>query len=80
MPYVNSGTEKKFLGFIKFTQNPAVITFEVKGESGAEYQVEIQAWWDDKKDEDIRVSFNIDDGRLSAYMPLSDDFIVKREK
>ena len=49
---------------------------DIKGESGKVYQVEIQAFWDDKEDEDLRVSVLIDDGGWRAFFPLCEDFII----
>lgn len=46
------------------------------GESGTEYQVEVQVCWDGKANGDLRVLASIDDGGLSAFNPLSDDFII----
>jgi len=40
------------------------------------YQVEIQAFWDQRKDGDLRVLVSIDDGGLRAFAPMSGDFIV----
>ncbi len=49
---------------------------EVEVESGAKYQLEIQAVWDDKKDGNLRVMGAIDDGGLRAFKPLTNDFII----
>lgn len=49
------------------------------GESGTEYQLEIQAFWDrpGEADSALRVISSIDDGGFfSALLPLSDDFII----
>ncbi len=51
-------------------------TFEVRGDSGVQYQLEVQAFWDDKPDNNIRVSVSIDDGGLRAFFPMTDDFIM----
>jgi hypothetical protein len=51
-------------------------TQEVIGDSGAAYQVELQAFWDHRPEGDLRVIVAIDDGGLRAFAPLSDDFIV----
>lgn len=54
-----------------------VLTEEVKGMHGAEYSVEIYAFWDDKKAGNLRVRFAIDErGTLTQYLPLSMDFII----
>src|SRR2546430_16157631 len=36
--------------------------YEVQGKSGKTYQMEKQAFWDDKKGQDLRVLVSIDDG------------------
>ncbi len=50
------------------------LTYEVRGPSGALYQIEIQAFWDHPNG-DVRIMGSIDDGGLSAYSPINDDFI-----
>ncbi|MGH8004660.1 MAG: hypothetical protein ACRECJ_08055 [Limisphaerales bacterium] len=49
---------------------------EIVGKSGTKYQVEIQAFWDDKPGQDVRVSVAIDDGAWRAFFPITDDFIL----
>ena len=49
---------------------------EVVGNSGTEYQLEVQAWWDDKREQNLRVIVSIDDGGLRAIVPLTESFIV----
>jgi hypothetical protein len=51
------------------------IAYEITNPNGVKYQIEIEVFWDDKKNGNIRVLGNIDDGGLSAFRPLSDDFI-----
>ena len=51
-------------------------TFEVVGPSGTDYQVEIDAVWDSKKDGPLRVFALIDDGGIRSLAPMSDSFIV----
>jgi len=51
-------------------------TSEVTANSGAKYQIEIQAVWDDKTDGNLRIMGSIDDGGMRAFMPLTDDFII----
>lgn len=55
------------------------MVFEKRGSSGAAYQIEIEAFWDDprKIDDNLRVTASIDDGRfLSALSPISVAFIM----
>ena len=49
--------------------------YEVTAPSGTWYQLEIQFFWDDKPNGDIRVIGAVDDGGLSAFKPLCLDFI-----
>lgn len=54
-------------------------TFTVHGPSGAEYQVEIEALWDDEAGKNLRVLGSIDDGGFRGLVPLCDDFIITPE-
>ena len=51
------------------------ITYELTTPSGTWYQIEIQAFWDDKPNSDVRVMGWIDDGGWRAFSPISSDFI-----
>lgn len=51
-------------------------TLEVTAASGTWYQIELQAFWDDKPGGNLRVTGSIDDGGWRAYVPLTDDFIL----
>ncbi|HEY7713523.1 MAG TPA: hypothetical protein VIE90_03410 [Candidatus Binatia bacterium] len=53
-----------------------VDAYEITGPSGTNYQIEIQAVWDDQTSGNLRVIGGIDDGGLRAYLPLTDDFIL----
>ncbi len=50
----------------------------VTGSDGKEYQIEIQCFWDDEPDGDIRVLASIDDGGWRAFLPLTYDRIKLR--
>ena len=51
---------------------------EAMGESGAIYQIELEAIWDDAPGGDLRVTGTADDGKLlSSIQPLCSDFIVR---
>lgn len=54
-------------------------TFQVSGPSGAEYQLEVQAFWDGGSPGDLRILGSIDDGGWRAFSPLSEDFIMKSD-
>ena len=51
-------------------------TYEFEVSSGVKYQVEIQAFWDDRKRRNVRVVSSIDDGGLRAFFPLTATFII----
>jgi len=51
------------------------INFQVRRLSGVLYNIEIQAFWDDKPNGNIRVMCSIDDGGWRSYSPMSTDFI-----
>lgn len=51
------------------------ITKEFTSTDGKRYQIEIQAFWDDKPNGNIRIVGAIDDGGWRSYVPLTDDFI-----
>jgi hypothetical protein len=48
----------------------------VTAASGVRYQIELQAFRDDKRAKNLRVIGAIDDGGWSSYLPLTDNFIV----
>ena len=50
--------------------------FEIVAPSGNRYQIEVQAFWDDREGNDLRVRIAVDDLGFSAFHPLVVDFIV----
>jgi|SRR5215210_2564834 len=50
-------------------------TFERIGASGTRYQVELEAFCDDKPHGNLLVIAAIDDGSWRAFVPMCDDFI-----
>jgi hypothetical protein len=52
---------------------------QVEGASGAEYQIEIEAFWDlPGRPGDLRVMASIDDGGWSAFAPITRDSSLHR--
>ena len=51
-------------------------TFERTAPSGVVYQLEIQAFWDNRRDGPIRVMGAVDDGGWRFIKPLCADFIM----
>ena len=44
--------------------------------SGATYHVELEGFWEDKEQRDLRVVASIDDGGLRAFLPFTDAFTI----
>jgi len=51
------------------------LSYEIKGASGAHYQIEILVLWDSEPDGAIRVIGFIDDGSWQAFLPLTDSIL-----
>lgn len=51
-----------------------IISFDSKTPNGKEYQVEINASWDDETNENILVFLSIDNGGWRAYFPVTKSF------
>jgi hypothetical protein len=61
---------------VPLVESARVESFEIRGASGAKYQVEIQFFWDDKHRRIIRVMGSIDDGGIRAFVPLTDSSLI----
>jgi hypothetical protein len=49
---------------------------ELRGPSGATYQLEVMVHWDDRPGGALRVLGSVDNGGWRALKPLTDDFIL----
>jgi hypothetical protein len=49
---------------------------EIRGTSGASYEVQLQFFWDDKPKRIVRVVGSIDDGGIRAFFPLTKTLLV----
>lgn len=52
------------------------VVFEKAGRSGTQYQIEIEAFWDNQPNSDVHVMGSIDDGGWRAFIPLTVSFIM----
>lgn len=66
--------QRSFAELLRLIEEPEVLL--VVGADGAQYQLEVQAVWDDRAQSRLRVMASIDDGGLSAFRPVSDDFLI----
>jgi hypothetical protein len=48
----------------------------VVGPSGATYIVEVETFFDRPEEINVRVLISVDDGGWSAFVPMTDDFII----
>jgi len=69
-----SGRSHSELG--PLVESQRVEACEVRGASGATYQVEIQFFWDDQPGHTIRVAGSIDDGGIRAFVPPTDSLLI----
>jgi hypothetical protein len=68
---------RSYVEFCSWIAEKRIETPCVKGASGTEYQLEIQAWWDNRPGGAIRVLVSIDDGSFrSSLLPLGDSFLI----
>lgn len=51
-------------------------TSDSKLENGNWYQFEVQVFWDDKPEDDIRVIGSVDDGGWRAFVPMTESYIL----
>ena len=49
---------------------------KIIGQDGANYQIEIEVFWDNRRGGDIRVLGSVDDGQIRASAPLTEDFVI----
>jgi hypothetical protein len=52
----------------------------IVGESGTNYQIEFDVFWDSKPDGNLRIMASIDDGGWRAFFPLTDSLIMKPDE
>jgi len=46
------------------------------GKSGRRYQLEVEVQFVDKENGDLKVSVNVDDGGLRAFVPVCQDLVI----
>lgn len=66
-----------FDSLVAIVGNPEVTP--AMGHTGVEYQIEVEAVWDDEEAGVLRVLGSIDDATFrGAFSPVTDDFLVTR--
>lgn len=69
----------KFEEFNDWILNKHVEVFELNGLSGDQYQIEVEAHWDNEPNGEIRVLGSIDNGTLgAAFIPVCADFLISK--
>jgi hypothetical protein len=61
---------------VPLVESRHVETLEIRGASGAAYQIEVQFFWDDNRRRIVRVVGSIDDGGVRAFVPLTKTLLV----
>lgn len=61
---------------VPLVKSKHVENFKFRGASGETYQVELQFFWDDKPEGNIRVFGSIDDGGIRACVPLTQTLLI----
>jgi hypothetical protein len=72
---IGSLRERPYSELKQLVEGRSIQILEIVGASGTRYCVEAQAFWDNKKETNIRALASIDDGRMQAFHPLTRDFI-----
>ena len=65
---------RSYADLVTLLGKPQVV--ELRGASGATYQLEVEVHWDDRPGGALRVLGSIDDGGWRALKPLCDDFVL----
>ena len=65
--------QKRYQELLKLTEE---VETRQSGEGDSFYQVEIQAFYDNKRKGTLRVLVAVDDGGRRAFKPLTGDFLV----
>jgi len=71
-------SQRSYSELVPLVESRHVEDFEIRGASDTTYQVEVQFFWDDKPRGDVRVVGSIDDGRIRAFIPLTETVLVSR--
>jgi hypothetical protein len=75
------GSELQALAGRSFDELVAMVDHaEIKiviGESGVNYQMELNVFWDSKPGNNLRIMGSIDNGGWRAFLPLTESLIMK---
>ena len=52
----------------------------ISTESGVNYQIELNVFWDSQPEKDLRIMGSIDDGGWQAFLPLTESLIMKPDR
>lgn len=74
-PIISDYRRRDYAFWLPYLSGEPIVS-EIVAPDGTECCIEINAFWDDKPDGDIRVVFSIDDGKWRAFVPVTDSFII----
>jgi len=73
--YLGEYRKRSYADLAEFVDLPKDL-FEIVGDSGVTYYLDIYAFWDDKALRHVRLCGAIDDAGWRAFFPLTDSFIL----
>lgn len=81
---VSQYKDLSYIQLLSWVEDRKIETMEVTGDSGTEYQVELEALWDDKPKGNIRFLGSIYDDSHSRVLkiktPVTHNFIKRKEE
>jgi hypothetical protein len=66
---------RPYIKLVELISRPEVKS--ISTESGVNYQIELNVFWDSQPEKDLRIMGSIDDGGWQAFLPLTESLIMK---
>jgi hypothetical protein len=66
---------RPYIKLVELISRPEVKS--ISTESGVNYQIELNVFWDSQPEKDLRIMGSIDDGGWRAFLPLTESLIMK---
>ncbi|TMA94509.1 MAG: hypothetical protein E6J74_15175 [Deltaproteobacteria bacterium] len=66
---------RPYIKLVELISRPEVKS--ISTESGVNYQIELNVFWDSQPEKDLRIMGSIDDGGWRAFLPLTESVIMK---
>ena len=76
---VDSLQKMPYSQFANWIKEKHVQAEQITSPAGNSYNIESEAVWDDRSKTTIRVIISIDDGTMSSFSPMTEDFAIKSD-